>query len=253
MYSKDLKQLVEAYESIYEDIAPAASNEPSEEEIKKAVAVALKITPDKVVVNNQQPDNIQANESSIILAVTVAGLIPPALSLVGDTINKARQMFGLNDKEKQQLAQLDSSIKQKEQVINNLDTQNNPKEEQERSSLEQLKKQRDAQFGTKIGNMAKHAGHSLHHLYITPIIKFLQSVAWTAEKFGKKTRLSDEKYRERLANIIYAVTMTGIAGVGILSHLGHLAGVGPVVTTIADSVKAGKSIVDAVKEVALLI
>jgi len=253
MYSKDLKQLVEAYQSIYEDITPVASNEPSEEEIKKAVAAALKITPDKVVVNNQQPNNVLANESSIALAVTIAGLIPPALSLVGDTINKARQMFGLSEKEKQQLAQLDNAIKQKEQVVNNLDTQNDPKEEQERSSLEQLKKQRDVQFGTKLGNMAKHAGHSLHHLYIIPIIKFLQSVAWTTEKFGKKTRLSDKKYRERLANIIYAVIMSSIAGVSVLSHLGHLAGVGLVVTTIADGVKAGKSIVDTIKEVALLI
>ncbi len=47
--------------------------------------------------------------------------------------------------------------------------------------------------------------------------------------------------------------MMGVAGVGIASHIGHLTGVGPVLTTIADGVKEGKSIVDLVKGVASLI
>ena len=81
----------------------------------------------------------------------------------------------------------------------------------------------------------------------------LQFVAWTAEKFGKKTKLQDEKYREKLANIIYATAMLTVAGFGVAAHIKHLAGVGPVLTTLADGVKAGKSVVDIVKDAALLI
>jgi hypothetical protein len=71
--------------------------------------------------------------------------------------------------------------------------------------------------------------------------------------FGKKTKLQDEKYREKLANIIYATAMFGVAGYGVASHIKHLVGVGPVLATLADGVKAGKSVVDIVKDAALLI
>ena len=47
--------------------------------------------------------------------------------------------------------------------------------------------------------------------------------------------------------------MAIVAGVGILSHLGHLHGVAAVSTTIADGVKEGKSIKDIVKAIDLAI
>jgi len=226
----------------------------SDDEIEKAAAVALNVSVDDVP--NQEPteeEKAKVDESAVTLAITIAGLIPPALNLVGYVANKAKEMFGLSPEEQVELAKLDKLISGKEKYIEDLDVKNSPEEEEERSKLEQLKKQRDEKFGTKIGNMAKHAGHSLHEAYTYPIRKMLQFVAWTAEKFGKKTKLQDEKYREKLANIIYAATMFTIAGVGVASHIKHLTGVGPVLTTLADGVKAGKSVVDIVKDAALLI
>ena len=123
-------------------------------------------------------------------------------------------------------------------------------ERQARNRLERLEKEKDEKFGTKFGNWAKHAGHSLHHAYVTPIRKMFEYAA----KFTKKdSKLRDEDYREKLSNIVYAAIMMGVAGVGIASHIGHLHGVGPVLTTLADGVKEGKSIVDLVKGVASLI
>ena len=226
----------------------------SDDEIEKAAAVALNVSVDDVP--NQEPteeEKAKVDESAVTLAITIAGLIPPALNLVGYVANKAKEMFGLSPEEQVELAKLDKLISGKEKYIEDLDVKNSPEEDEERSKLEQLKKQRDEKFGTKIGKMAKHAGHSLHEAYTYPIRKMLQFVAWTAEKFGKKTKLQDEKYREKLANIIYAATMFTIAGVGVASHIKHLAGVGPVLTTLADGVKAGKSVVDIVKDAALLI
>lgn len=226
----------------------------SDDEIEKAAAAALNVSVDDVP--DQEPteeEKAKVDEAAATLAITIAGLIPPALNLVGSIANKAKQMFGLSDEEQAELAKLNKHIEDMEKYIENLDKKNSPKEEEERSRLEQAKKQRDEKFGTKIGNMAKHAGHSLHEAYTYPIRKMLQFVAWTAEKFGKKTKLQDEKYREKLANIIYAAAMLSVAGYGVASHIKHLAGVGPVLTTLADGVKAGKSVVDIVKDAALLI
>ena len=226
----------------------------SDDEIEKAAAAALNVSVDDVP--DQEPteeEKAKVDESAVTLAITIAGLIPPALNLVGSVANKAKQMFGLSPEEQAELAKLNKLISGKEKYIEDLDRKNSPEEDEERSKLEQLKKQRDEKFGTKIGNMAKHAGHSLHEAYTYPIRKMLQFVAWTAEKFGKKTKLQDEKYREKLANIIYAATMLTIAGFGVAAHIKHLAGVGPVLTTLADGVKAGKSVVDLVKDAALLI
>jgi len=227
--------------------------EVSDEEIKKAVAAALNISPDQVINHNPSEEEKKVNEIELTTFITIAGLIPPALNLAGNAANKAKQMFGLNDKEKELLAQLNKKIKDKEELIEKLDKENDPKEEKERELLAQLLEQRDKQFGTKLGNMAKHAGHTLHEWYVIPIKKFLQFTAWTYEKVGKKTKLSDEKYREKIANIIYATAMVGIAGFAIFSHIGHLAGVSPVLGVIADGFKAGKSTVDIIKGAALLI
>ena len=226
----------------------------SDDEIEKAAAAALNVSVDDVP--DQEPteeEKAKVDESAILTAITIAGLIPPALNLVGSIANKAKQIFGLSDEEQAELAKLNKHIEDMEKYIENLDKKNSPKEEEERSRLEQAKKQRDEKFGTKIGNMAKHAGRSLHEAYTYPIRKMLQFVAWTAEKFGKKTKLQDEKYREKLANIIYAAAMLTVAGFGVAAHIKHLAGVGPVLTTLADGVKAGKSVVDLVKDAALLI
>lgn len=227
--------------------------EISDEDIEKAAASALKISPDQVIDHEPSEEDKKVDEAITTTVITIAGLIPPALNLVGNVANKAKQMFGLNDNEKKELDKLNKLISGKEKYIEDLDVKDSSKEEEEREKLEALKKQRDEKFGTKMGNMAKHAGHSLHEAYTYPIRKMLQFIAWTSEKFGKKSKFSDEKYREKIANIIYATVMFGIAGYGIFSHIKHLVGVTPVITTIADGVKAGKSVADVVKDAALLI
>jgi hypothetical protein len=230
----------------------------SDDEIEKAAAAALNVSVDDIP--DQEPteeEKAKVDEVSATLLITIAGLIPPALNLVGSVANKAKQMFGLSDQEQKELEELEKKIEFTEDLIEKSDKSTfgtpNAEERQARARLERLKKEKDEKFGTKIGNWAKHAGHDLHEFYTSPIRKMLQFVAWTAEKFGKKTKLQDEKYREKLANIIYATTMLSIAGFGVATHIKHLAGVGPVLTTLADGVKAGKSVVDIVKDAALSI
>jgi len=229
--------------------------EVSDDAAEKAAAALLGIKPDQVA--DQQPTGKgeqQIDEAVELLAITIAGLIPVALNLVGSIANKANQLVGLNDKEKEGLAQFNSKIKEKKELIKKLDKTDHKRELKEVELLKKLEEEKNKLYGTKIGNWTKHAGHDLHHAYTYPIRKMLQMVAWTQAKFGKKDgKLQDEKYREKIANIIYAAFMLGIAGLGIASHIQHLTGVGPVLTTLADGVKAGKSTAEIVQGVTSLI
>ena len=224
-------------------------SEVSDNEIQAAAAKALGVSPDEL-----EKEEGKIEEVGLALAVTIAGLIPPALELVGNVTNKAKQMIGLNDQEKKELAELNKKIEFTKELIKKADKATTGEisadERQARRRLKRLKKEKDEKFGTKFGNWAKHAGHSLHHAYVTPIRKMFEYAA----KFTKKdSKLRDKDYREKLSNIIYAAAMMGIAGVGVASHISHLHGVGPVLTTLADGVKGGKSVVDIVKGVASLI
>ncbi len=223
-------------------------SEVSDDQIQAAAAKALGVSPDEL-----EKEETTIEEVGLALAVTIAGLIPPALELVGGVTNKAKQLIGLDDQEKKELADLNAKIKKAEGLVDTFDDKNIGSNDEEKRSiqlLKNLKDERDEKFGTKFGNWAKHAGHKLHHAYVTPIRKMFEYAA----KFSKKdSKLRDEDYREKLSNIVYAAVMMGVAGVGIASHIGHLNGVGPVLTTLADGVKEGKSIVDLVKGIASLI
>lgn len=97
-----------------------------------------------------------------------------------------------------------------------------------------------AKFAEKLSK----AGHKLHEVYTKPIERFLAGISYF-QKPGSK--LKDKKYRQKVANIIYAVIMLSIAGVGVAQHIKHLDGVGPVLHVIADGVKSGVSIADIAK------
>ena len=76
-------------------------SEVSNDQIQKAAAKALGVSPEEL---EKQED--QNEEVSGLLAITIAGLIPPALELVGNITNKAKQKYGLSDQEKKELAEL---------------------------------------------------------------------------------------------------------------------------------------------------
>ena len=65
--------------------------EISDEDIEKAAASALKISPDQVIDHEPSEEDKKVDEAIITTAITIAGLIPPALNLVGNTANKAKR------------------------------------------------------------------------------------------------------------------------------------------------------------------
>jgi hypothetical protein len=85
-----------------------------------------------------------------------------------------------------------------------------------------------------VGSLFAFAGQASAQTTITPDMHLTYSAisnegsggntdrAGSYRGFGKETKLQDEKYREKIANIIDATTMLGIAGYGIVSHISHL-------------------------------
>jgi hypothetical protein len=117
-------------------------------------------------------------------------------------------------------------------------------EDQIKKEISKLKKFRDKIFGSNFGNWMKEKGHSLHHAYTSPI----RAVLWTISKATKQSsKLRDEQFREKVANVIYAVTMVGLAGYGIMSTLGHMAGVGEVAQIVLKGVEGGLNTKEIIK------
>jgi hypothetical protein len=117
-------------------------------------------------------------------------------------------------------------------------------ESQIKKEIAKLKKFRDKIFGSNFGNWMKEKGHALHHAYTAPI----RAVLWTISKATKSSsKLRDEKFREKAAHVIYAITMVGLAGYGIWSTLGHMAGVGEVAQIVLKGVESGVNVKELIK------
>lgn len=198
--------------------------EISDADIVKALAKAVDMEP-KDVIAKVKADKEEINEIAITTAITLAGLLPAAMELVGGAFNKAKNSFKLNDIERTEYLAL----------------QQHYKEAKDKEEKERLEKEMEP-YESKIGNWFKDAGHSLHKAYTWPIRKMLNLAGTFA---SKDSPLKDKEKVEKIANVIYAAAMIGLAGYGVASHIGHLKGVSDVAITIADSIKGGKSVKDA--------
>ena len=205
-------------------------SEISDTDIIKAVAKAADVSPKELVAKAKESEGENVDEailSTVLTGITILGLIPPALGLLGNITNATSRAFKLTDEEKEDYDKLSNDIK---------DSSGDEKTA--------LKKERDEEYGSKVGNWFKNAGTGLHHKYTAPIRKMLNFAGKFAEKGSS---LKDKEKNEVRANIIYAVLMAGIAGFGIWTHIGHLKGIAPVAGFIADSVKEGVSIAEIIE------
>ena len=91
----DLKKYISDNPLLKEEIL----TEVSDADIVKAVAQVVNMEP-KDVVAKVKADKEGVNEIAITTAITIAGLIPVAMGLVGSAFNKAKNSFKLNEKEK---------------------------------------------------------------------------------------------------------------------------------------------------------
>lgn len=211
----------------------------------KLVAKAVKQPVEKIekVIKGQETvTEEELNEVAVTTVITIVGLIPIMLEAIGGLSNWISRNTGKSEKEWAQLQKMNALIDKKKTLVKKFDKLNDEKnEEKQRVIVKKLITDRDNRFGSDFGQWMKHSAHKLHDVYVSPIKKVLEGIAFFTKKDSK---LKDPEYREKVANVLYAITMAVIAGAGILSHLNHLSGVGNVSITIADMVKEGKSIKD---------
>lgn len=204
----------------------------------------------------------KTNEGAVLLAITIASLIPVAMEAVGTLGNLLKQKFGINLDEKQMagLRKIGDAIeclkkisagKEAEflgkkhgaedwteigqELVKHLgaggESAENIKEE-----IGRLTKLRDGMFGSSFSKWLKEKGHQLHHLYTSPIRAALLGISKLS---GKDSKLREEHFREKAANIIYAITMIGLAGAGIWEGLSQMAGVKDVGSIILKGIESG--------------
>jgi len=232
-------------------------NEPNEDSVRDYLAKAFNISPDQVALSPEEAKSpTNANEIAIATAFTIFGLVPIILDGLGWVINGINRRFLLSDSEKVELEKLNIQIKSKEKELKDVNKQDSTYSDEEKNlekEIKDLEKEKEKRFGSKLGSIFKDAAHEVHETYLGPIKFLLSTIAWTASKFGKKIKIQDEAYRNKIAEIIYAVIMISAAGAGVVSHLSHLTSIQPILTTIVELAKGGKSIGDILKAVITVI
>jgi len=232
-------------------------NEPNEDGVRDYLAKAFNISPDEVALSPEEAKSpTNANEVAIATAFTILGLIPIIVGGIGSILNKINQKFGLSDNEKAELEKLNIQIESKKAELKNVNKQDSTYSDSEKNlekEIKELEEEKEKRFGSKLGSIFKGAAHEIHETYLGPIKLVLKGIAWTADKFGKKIKIQDEAYRDKIAEIIYAVVMISAAGAGVASHLSHLTSIQPILTTIVELAKGGKSVGDILKAVITVI
>ncbi len=102
--------------------------------------------------------------------------------------------------------------------------------------IQKIKNKRDQLFGSDFGNWMKEKAHKLHNLYTSPIRLALYGMSRVSKRSSK---LRDEEFRTKIANVIYAITMVTLAGIGIWGSLGNLAGVNEVTGVVLKGIESG--------------
>ena len=128
--------------------------------------------------------------------------------------------------------------KKAEKEAANKNSKGNPKISKAVIDMEigRLKKYRDKLFGSDFGNWLKEKGHQLHSLYTSPIRAVLKGLGAVSKPSSK---LRNEKFREKIANIIYAAFMIGLASWGIWSSISHLVGLSEVAQIFLKGLEQG--------------
>lgn len=102
--------------------------------------------------------------------------------------------------------------------------------------IKKIKNKRDELFGFSWANKMKEFAHKLHSMYTSPIRLALYGLSLISKRSSK---LRDEAFRTKIANVIYAITMVTLAGIGIWQSLSSLAGVTEVTGVVLKGIESG--------------
>ena len=226
----------------------------------KIISLAAKIVKQPVDTVKDKIDNNlsgkSSNEKKTIdesLALTLALALPMILEAGGNLADLIKRKYGLSEDEvieykkwKSNYDRLDKSIKSYGDPANNLwspDQKNSYN--QLKTQITDLTKKGNELFGSEFGKTLKKRSHQVHKVYTSPILAIL----WIISKFtNKDSDLRNPKIRVMIANIIYAVAILTYAGAAVYKTVLTLPGVAGAIEGVLDSIKAGKSVAEIVKD-----
>jgi hypothetical protein len=205
------------------------------DDVEDALAKFLKMSPDeleKQVLANPDGDK-EVDES---LALTVLLALPLLLELAGKVTNKIKTSFALSAEDQKFYDEWKTRKKK-------------AKDSKDLALIKQLDKEYNDKFASKFGKGLIGAGHALHKAYTVPIVQVLRLGSFLPGKFGDWAK--DPKTRQKVADIIYAVTMLFYGGIhakhGITELLAqHGVDGASFTTTVIDAAKSGKSLRDVI-------
>jgi hypothetical protein len=205
------------------------SEEFSQDEIDQLAADAIEGA-DKEDIEKLRKGELK---ESLVTATIIA--MPALLKLAGKITNGLYRKFGLSKSESEEYKTLNQKIKDL----------NKEKPDNYKEKIKGINNQIEKKFGSKIGDSLVKGGKSLHKLYTAPIRGLLYVLSLAANKGSK---LKDKKFREKVANIIYAGAMIYVAGTGIYDTLSHLHGVSDVATIAVEGIEEQASIAEIIAE-----
>lgn len=177
--------------------------------------------------------------------------VPVLLELASKLANKIYRKLGLNEKEAKLYRETKkkiSDIKKKHNIskIIDFDINDTPEQKAAKQEIQKLEKFIAEKFPSFAGDILHYAGHKFHQGYTWPIRKLLQGAAFFVPS-GKGYKIKDPKFREKVANVVYAAIMVGIAGVGIAGALKSFSGVTEAYTAIVEATEGGASLLEVVE------
>ena len=205
------------------------------DDVENALAKFLKMSPDEL--EKQVKDNPKGDkEVDEALAMTIALALPLLLELAGKLINKIKTSFALSADDQK----FYEGWKARKKAA---------KEAKDDAKIKLLDKEYNARFASKFGKGLIGAGHDLHKAYTAPIVQVIKLGSFLPGKFGDWAK--DPKKRQKIADIIYAVTMLFYGGIhakhGIQELLSqHGVDGATFTTTVIDAAKSGKSLKDVI-------
>lgn len=225
-------------------------NENMEDLVKKIAAKTLKVSPDDIpdAGDTEGAEDLQAKmakkgeEVNESLFVTLALLTPAILELVSKLANKIKEKVSFNDEERAEYEKNKAALKK----LKKEDPGPKATEVDKKKWREELERLEELVQISNVGKWIHKSAHGLHKLYTSPIRLLLYTISLG---FKKGSKIKDQEWRTRTANVLYACLMIWIAGVGIKEALSSLEGVKQFITLIADVAKEGVSIADIVKAV----
>ena len=174
--------------------------------------------------------------------------LPVLLELASKLSNKIYRKLGLTPEEaklyKAKKKEI-NDIKEKHNIskIIDFDPNDTPEQKAAKQEIKKIEKFIGEKFPSFVGDILHYAGHKIHQGYTYPIRLLLKGAAFFVPS-GKGYKIKDPKFREKVANVIYAVIMTVIAGIGILDALSKYEGVRQAYTAIVELTEGGASLLE---------